>query len=247
MPQEITLGAALLIGLLGSVHCIGMCGGIAGALTMGLPAERRQSSRATLPYVLAYNAGRIGSYALAGAIAGLLGENALKLFSVHNAQTLGLFISAFFLIALGLYLGGWWQMLAVLETAGAKLWRRIEPYGRRLLPVRNPLHALGLGAIWGWLPCGLVYAVLAWSLTTGSAQQGALLMLAFGLGTLPMLLALGTAGRWISELTRRVAVRRVVGALVMLFGIYALVGGHQSHHRPSDHNTMSHPSESHAR
>lgn len=238
MPQEITLVAALLVGLLGSVHCIGMCGGIAGALTLGLPAERRQSTRTVLPYVLAYNAGRIGSYTLAGAIAGFVGENALKLFSMHNAETVGLFVSAFFLIALGLYLGGWWQMLSILEREGARLWRRIEPYGRRLLPVRNPAHALGLGAIWGWLPCGLVYATLAWSLTTGSAQQGALLMLAFGLGTLPMLLVLGTAGRWISELRRRVSVRRAVGALVIAFGVFTLLGGHHRHQPPSAHQAM---------
>lgn len=245
MPQEITLLAALLVGLLGSVHCIGMCGGIAGALTMGLPAERRQSIYTVLPYVLAYNAGRIGSYALAGGIAGFVGESATKFFSLHNAQTIGMLISALFLIALGLYLGGWWQMLSVLEKQGAKLWRRIEPYGRRLLPVRNPAHALGLGAIWGWLPCGLVYAALAWSLTTGSAQQGALLMIAFGLGTLPMLLVLGTAGRWISELTRRRSVRRAVGALVIAFGVFTLVGGHQGHQHPPAQQTMSAGSTSH--
>jgi sulfite exporter TauE/SafE len=244
MAQEITLVAALLVGLLGSVHCIGMCGGIAGALTMGLRADRRQSTRTVLPYVLAYNTGRIGSYALAGAIAGLVGENALKLFSMHNAQSIGLFISAFFLIALGLYLGGWWQMLAILERGGAKLWRRIEPFGRRLLPVRSPAHALGLGALWGWLPCGLVYAALAWSLTTGSAEQGALLMVVFGLGTLPMLLVLGTAGRWMSELTRRIAVRRTVGALVIAFGVYTLVGGHHDHH-PGAHEAISHGSVGH--
>ena len=240
MPQEVTLTAAVLVGLLGSVHCIGMCGGIAGALTLGVPAEQRRSTRAAVSYLLAYNVGRIGSYALAGAIAGLVGENALKLFSMQNAHTIGLFISAFFLIALGLYLGGWWQMLSALERAGAKLWRRIEPFGRRLLPVRNPAHALGLGALWGWLPCGLVYAALAWSLTTGSARQGALLMLAFGLGTLPMLLALGSAGRWISALTRRIAVRRTVGALVILLGVYTLVGGHHGHHaHPPAQEAMS--------
>lgn len=244
MPQEFTLIAAWLVGLVGSVHCIGMCGGIAGALTMGLSADRRRSVRTVVPYVLAYNTGRIASYTLAGAIAGLVGENAAHLFSTHNAQTIGLFISAFFLIALGLYLGGWWQLLAILERAGARLWRRIEPYGRRLLPVRNPIHALGLGALWGWLPCGLVYAALAWALTTGSARQGAMLMLAFGLGTLPMLLALGTAGRWISELTRRLAVRRTVGALVVLFGVYTLVGGHHGHHSPTQ-PTLPHSGHEH--
>jgi sulfite exporter TauE/SafE len=240
MPQEITLVAALLVGLFGSVHCIGMCGGIAGALTMGLSPDRRRSIGAALPYVLAYNVGRIGSYTLAGAIAGLVGEHAANLFSLHNARTIGLVISALFLIALGLYLGGWWQVLSVLERAGTRLWRRIEPYGRRLLPVRNPAQALGLGAIWGWLPCGLVYATLAWSLTTGSAQQGALLMLAFGLGTLPMLLVLGTASRWLSELTRRLVVRRAVGALVIAFGVFTLIGGHQGHqHAPTQETTMS--------
>lgn len=246
MPQELTFVAALLVGLFGSVHCVGMCGGIASALTLGLPPQARGSVLRIVPYTLAYNTGRLTSYTIAGAIAGLTGENAAKLFSLHTAQTIGLLISTLFLIALGLYLGGWWQVLSLLEKHGTRLWRRIEPYGRRFLPVSSPPQALGLGLIWGWLPCGLVYAALAWSLTAGSAKQGALLMLAFGLGTLPMLLALGTAGRWLSELTRRLAVRRAVGALVILFGVYMLIGGHHGHRHPSFHVPMVQDGHQHA-
>jgi sulfite exporter TauE/SafE len=229
MSMELTLLSAFLVGLLGSIHCVGMCGGIAAALTMGLPAQVRQSPLRIFPYLLSYNAGRLASYTAAGTLFGLLGAQSATLLPTQTARTVGMIISAAFLIALGLYLGGWWQALSFLERQGARFWRRIEPIGRRFLPVKHPAHALGVGLIWGWLPCGLVYAALAWSLTAGSAFRGGLLMLAFGLGTVPMLFTLGAASRWLHRLTRRLVVRRAVGTLVILFGVYALVGV-QRHH-----------------
>jgi hypothetical protein len=131
-------------------------------------------------------------------------------------------IAALFMIALGLYLGGWWQGLSRLEQAGGRLWRYLEPAGRRLLPVRTPVHALGVGLIWGWLPCGLVYSVLVWAMSAGSAAQGALLMLSFGLGTLPALLAMGVFAAAIARVVRNIWWRRLAGALVMVFGVYQL-------------------------
>lgn len=230
MPTELPLITAFVMGVLGSAHCIGMCGGIASVLTMSLPEPVRKSPLRMLPYLLMYNGGRIASYAVAGSALGLLGAASSTLFPSHTARFVGLVISASFLIALGLYLGGWWRILSVLERFGARLWRHLEPLGRRFLPAKTPVHALGLGLVWGWLPCGLVYAALAWSLMGGSALGGGMLMLAFGLGTLPMLLTIGTASRWFAALTARLAVRRTAGALIIGFGIYALVGagGHLS-------------------
>ena len=214
--------SALLIGLLGGSHCVGMCGGIAGALSMGLPAAVRQRPFSLLRYLLAYNAGRLISYATAGAIAGGLGAGALGFVEVDAARHIAALLAALFLIALGVYLIGWTPMLAPLERLGGHLWRHLEPLGRRFLPPRSPAQALGLGLVWGWLPCGMVYSVLVWALSTGSALGGALLMLAFGLGTLPTLLALGAAARGLQRLARRTWLRRVAGLAVIALALYSL-------------------------
>ena len=214
--------AAFLIGLTGGVHCFGMCGGIVGALTLGLPPVPGHPLLARLPYLLAYNLGRIASYATAGALAGGVGAWAAHWVSVHRAQ-LGLQVLAgLFMILLGLYLAGWWRGLSRLEQAGGVLWRRIEPLGRRFFPVRTPVRALGIGLVWGWLPCGLVYSVLVWAVGAGGALEGALLLLSFGLGTLPALLALGTAAAALAGFVRRPVVRWTAGALVILFGLYEI-------------------------
>lgn len=222
--MESSLGflAAFLIGLTGGVHCVGMCGGIVGALTLGLPLVRERPLLARLPFLLAYNTGRIASYIAAGALAGGVGAWAANLVSVHRAQ-LGLqVVAGLFMILLGLYLAGWWPILEHLERAGGVLWRRIEPLGRRLLPVRTLPQALGIGLVWGWLPCGLVYSALVWAIGAGGAGKGALLLLGFGLGTLPALLAMGTAAVALANWARRPIMRRAAGTLVVLFGVYEI-------------------------
>ena len=222
--MESSLGflAAFLIGLTGGVHCVGMCGGIVGALTLGLPLARERPLLARLPFLLAYNTGRIASYVAAGALAGGVGAWAANLVSVHRAQ-LGLqVVAGLFMILLGLYLAGWWPVLGHLERAGGVLWRRIEPLGRRLLPVRTLPQALGIGLVWGWLPCGLVYSALVWAIGAGGAGKGALLLLGFGLGTLPALLAMGTAAAALAGWGRRPIVRQAAGTLVVLFGVYEI-------------------------
>lgn len=221
MSSDLGYAAAFLVGLLGGVHCIGMCGGIVGALTLGLPPERRLGWGA-LPYQLAYNAGRIASYSLAGALVGGLGMLLAGLLPIAVAQRVLLGLAGVFMLLLGLYLGGWWGGLRRLEEAGGGLWRRIEPLGRGLLPVRSPWQALALGAVWGWLPCGLVYSVLIWALSAGGAAQGAGLLLAFGLGTLPNLLLMGAAAGWLAAHVRRPRVRQAAGAVVLAFGLYTL-------------------------
>lgn len=217
-----SLAAAFLVGLLGGVHCIGMCGGIVGTLTAGLPADTRASLTRIFPYQLAYNGGRIAGYTLAGALMGALGTLMVEVIPLHYAQRALYAIAAVVMILLGLYLGGWWRALARLERAGGVLWRRLEPLGRRLLPIRHPVQAMGLGFVWAWLPCGLVYSVLIWSVSSGNALQGALLMLAFGLGTLPNLLTMGMLAGAAARISGRAWVRQVAGGLVIGFGLYAL-------------------------
>ncbi|HRY19085.1 MAG TPA: sulfite exporter TauE/SafE family protein [Candidatus Competibacteraceae bacterium] len=220
MDSPAVFFAAFLVGLTGGVHCFGMCGGIVSVLTLGLPPAPGHPFLARLPYLLAYNLGRILSYVAAGALAGGIGAWTAHLASMHHAQ-LGLQILAgLFMILLGLYLANWWSFLSRLEQAGGVLWRSIEPLGRRLLPIRTPLQALGTGLVWGWLPCGLVYSVLIWAVGTGGAWEGGLLLLSFGLGTLPALLAMGTVAATLADFVRRSAVRAVAGVLVILFGVY---------------------------
>ncbi len=216
------LASAFVVGLLGGVHCVGMCGGIVAALTFGLPPERRTALGGMAPFLLAYNAGRIASYAVAGAVMGAAGVLLAGFLPVEYAQRGLLLLAALFMVAMGLYLGGWWRGLARLEVAGGALWRRIEPLGRGLMPVRRPGQAFALGLLWGWLPCGLVYSVLVWAVSSGSALQGMLLLLAFGLGTLPNLLAMGAAAGLLARFAREPWVRRAAGALVVAFGLWTL-------------------------
>ena len=214
--------SAFLVGLLGGVHCVGMCGGIVGALTFGLPEPVRQSLVKVVPFQLAYNLGRIVSYVLAGAIMGGLGMLLAGLMPVYYAQRGLLAMAGLFMVFLGLYLGGWWFGLGRLEKMGAGLWRRVEPFARRLLPVRSPGQALILGLLWGWIPCGLVYSMLIWSVSAGGAVNGAALMLAFALGTLPNLLAMGVMAGGLASLLRRPGVHRLAGGTVILLGFYTL-------------------------
>ncbi|MEN9848834.1 MAG: hypothetical protein RL368_1574 [Pseudomonadota bacterium] len=226
MENSAGLISAFLMGLLGSVHCFGMCGGIVGALTMGLPAQLRQSPQQLLPYLLTYNIGRIASYSLAGALIGFLGGQFANALPMDSPHAIAKWFTTIFLIILGLYIGSWWQALSILEKWGSHLWRKIEPIGKRFLPVTHPMQALGLGLVWGWLPCGLVYSALALALTSGSAFNGGALMFSFGLGTLPMLLAIGTTAHWLNQWTKRLSVRRAMGAIIIGLGIYSLVAPH---------------------
>jgi hypothetical protein len=216
-----SLFTALVVGLLGGVHCVGMCGGVVATLTAGLPRERRRQLASQIPFQLAYNAGRVASYTLAGALMGALGAVALDFLPLHLAQRILYAIAAAFMLALGLYLGGWWRGLTRVEQLGGLLWRRLEPLGRRFIPVRHWWQALAVGLVWGWLPCGLVYSVLIWSASAGGALQGGLLMLAFGVGTLPNLLGIGLLAGAAARLSEQRWLRQLAGLTVIGFAVYA--------------------------
>ncbi|WP_213877670.1 sulfite exporter TauE/SafE family protein [Pseudomonas sp. dw_358] len=214
------LTSALVLGLLGGGHCLGMCGGLMGALTLAIPAEQRQRRWRLL---LAYNLGRVASYVLAGLLLGSAG------WAVANSPAAMLLrvVAALLLIAMGLYLAGWWSGLTRIESLGRGLWRHLQPLGRRILPVTSLPRALLLGALWGWLPCGLVYSSLLWAASQGNAWHSAALMLAFGIGTWPVLIATGLAAERTRAVLQRRGVRQVGGVLVMLFGLWTLPGPHQ--------------------
>jgi sulfite exporter TauE/SafE len=213
---EFSLLTALLAGLLGGVHCVGMCGGIVAAFSF-----RADGTQPPFRLHLAYNLGRISSYAMFGALAGALGAS-LKLATFLPAQTVLYVLAQLVMILLGLYLAGFNRWVLVFERAGGALWRVVQPLFRRLLPVRSLPQALLAGMAWGWLPCGLVYSVLVSALAAGSAPSGAALMLAFGLGTLPNLLGMGLFARRLQPFMQRLWVRRAAGLTVAGFGVWGL-------------------------
>lgn len=215
------LAAAFVFGLLGGAHCIGMCGGIMSALTFAVPPSMRSPARLG-GLLLGYNLGRIGSYMIAGALAAGLGT---LLGSAHSSLRLALqVLAALMLILMALYLANWWRGLTHIEALGRRLWRYIEPFGRRLMPVVKIPQAVALGALWGWLPCGLVYSMLAWSLAVAEPWHGAALMGAFGLGTLPALVVTGIAARRMTALIRHPATRTLAAVLIIAFALWQLWG-----------------------
>jgi sulfite exporter TauE/SafE len=239
MNMELTLPAAFLVGLLGGVHCVGMCSGIVGVLTGSLAPAIRESRWRFLLAVLAYNSGRIASYTLAGLLLGLLGQQVSAL-GVLASWPVGRIVAGVFMILFGLYLAGWWQVLRILEKAGSRVWRYIEPYGRRFIPVQGAAQAFMLGAIWGWLPCGMVYAVLAMALASSSVLHGGLIMLTFGLGTLPLMVTMGYTFGSLNRVLQAPAIRTIAGVTVILFGLYAIVSAPAAHERHQQHGTSGH-------
>ncbi|VVC85284.1 sulfite exporter TauE/SafE family protein [Sideroxydans sp. CL21] len=215
---EFSLVAVFLVGLLSGVHCLGMCGSIVGVFTAQVPKDA-----ARWPFHLAYSSGRIMSYAMAGALVGAVGQAGLLMRDAVPVQHLLFTLSSLMLVVLGLYLAGVWGAVRQLERLGGGLWKRLQPYTTRLLPVNTVPRALGLGALWGWLPCGLVYSVLLTALASGNAMRGALIMLAFGLGTLPNLLAIGLFWEGIKGWVQSPRVRLMAGLLVAMFGVYGLI------------------------
>jgi sulfite exporter TauE/SafE len=236
MENPITYTSAFLLGFFSTIHCVGMCGGIIGALSLSLPAQIRSDRPQMLMFVTTYNIGRIFSYSLAGLVAGAIGTGVLASVGFDQGHTILRAIGVAMMIAIGLYLAGWVPQLAVVERMGVPVWKKLEPIGRRLLPVASLPKALAYGIIWGWLPCGLVYFVLVWALTAGNAVQGALTMLAFGIGTLPTLLATGFMASWLTRFARSTTARQVVGLIIIAMAIGSLflpigdqVHGHHHH------------------
>ena len=230
-----------LVGLLGSVHCAGMCGGIVGALSAAPRRAAAAVGRGAFPVpvrtvparqashglarVAAYNAGRIASYAAAGALAGGVAGGVARggaLVGLPALQALAFWGANLMLVALGLYLMEAWRGLAWLEAGGATLWRHVAPLLRRVGPPDTTARMFAAGALWGWLPCAMVYSALASAMLSASPFGGAAIMLAFGLGTLPMLAALGLAGQRARAWLQWRPVRTACGLLILGFGLLGL-------------------------
>jgi len=193
--------AAFAMGLFSSLHCIGMCGSIIGTLTLSLKPEIRNNKSTLFPYVLNYNIGRIFSYTLAGFLVGLA-ESLLTLpFGAgHGHRVLQLF-SALIMVGAGLYIAGWFPRFAYIEKAGSRLWKLIEPFGRQLIPVATRSQAFLFGMVWGWLPCGLVYAALA---------------------PLPSVMGVGIMTDVLTKLSRMQRFKQFIGILLVLIALISV-------------------------
>ena len=214
---------AFVMGLFSSMHCIGMCGSIIGTLTLSLSPEIRNNKKRLLPFVFNYNFGRITSYAIAGALVGAIEALlTMHLGEIHGHRFLQL-LSAVIMASAGLYIAGWFPRFAYIEKTGMLLWKKIEPYGRKLIPVKNLKQAYLFGMIWGWLPCGLVYSALALAATAGDASKSSLTMLAFGLGTLPAVIGVGVMTQLLTRLSRIKRFKEAVGLLMIILALFATV------------------------
>jgi sulfite exporter TauE/SafE len=229
--------AALMAGLLGSGHCVLMCGAVAGALNLGAPAHA--SCGRSLRYPVLYNFGRIASYTLAGGIAGALGGGALSLAGLPQLRFAFAALAALVVIVVGLRLATGTRHFGWLDRAGAAAWRRIAPATRGLFPITTPARALGVGLAWGWLPCGMAYAMLTAAWLSGGGWQGASLMAMFGIGTLPAMLALGAGAATLL----RPSLRRIGGVLLVVLGLAsggaALWPGDASHEEHAGHHAST--------
>ncbi len=226
-----SLSAALLAGLLGSAHCLGMCAGISGLF--GVSAEVR-SLRRQLPMAIAYNSGRVLTYALLGAIVAGFG-GAL----VDSRPALArpvLLITGTVIILIGLQVAFNWRLLNPVERMGAVLWRKLAPIARHFVPVTSVPRALGLGLLWGWLPCGLVYSVLLIAATSVAPADGAAIMVAFGIGTMPAMVMTGLGAAQMSQLLRSRGTRLGFGLLIIILGVLTIAMPVSSWLAPAPHH-----------
>lgn len=228
--------AAFLLGLFSTVHCIAMCGSVIGALTLSLPQEVRESQAKMFPYVLNYNLGRLLSYTLAGLIVGIL-LTPLATFSGHDFLR---YLSTIVMLAMGLYLAGWFPKFARVERMGGPIWRALQPLGQKFLPVKKHSHAFFLGAVWGWLPCGLVYSALAISASMAEPTTSALVMLSFGAGTLPAVMGAGIFTGFLSSLSRSKSLRQLAGLSIIAMALVTFFWPMDHHHHESGDDDHTH-------
>lgn len=207
--------AAFLIGIAGSVHCVSMCGGVTAGLTFAIPQHANN-----IPYIVSYNIGRIFSYAVAGAIAGALSQ--ILSHQLDNGIAWLNLISGIFLLLVAAYIGNWFTILTYLEKAGSVVWRIISPFAKRFMPFATPAHALPYGIIWGWLPCGLVYSALTWSLASQTPLNGALLMVCFGLGTLPSMILTAYSANQLLALLKNPQTKQLMAILICIFALFSI-------------------------
>ncbi len=234
--QMLNLVVAFNLGLFSTLHCLGMCGGIIGALALGSGSTGGSGRNKPYRFVIAYNAGRIISYSLAGAIAGVMAQSFVNTLPEGGHHALQI-VAGLILVLIGLHLAGLFPRVRYIEAAGLKLWRLIQPLARYFIPVQTTGQALIVGMIWGWLPCALVYSTLLWSAASGDVMTGSLIMLVFGFGTLPGMITAGIAGTGVMVYLKRKDIRRWASVIIILFGLASpfLYTQHDQHEQHAEH------------
>ncbi len=211
----LVIGAALLSGLLGGVHCAAMCGAIATSLSFG---QKAASPAAQWLQALQPNLGRVFGYTLAGAIVGGFGHGLVALAQMPTLMLAMRIAIGLLMIVVAIRLLDPRGRFNPLARPAAALWQRLQPLQRALLPADTAFKRIGVGLLWGWLPCGLSATLLATAWLQASAFNGALTMLAFGLGTLPVMLPLTWSGARLGQRLQRGGLRAAAGVFVLLAG-----------------------------
>ena len=217
--QQLDLIGAFMVGLLGVGHCLGMCGPVATLLSMNL---KTNSYSAQLPYLLLYNMGRIISYMLMGGIMAISASLLTQLVSAEHSLGMLRLLAGVLILLTGLHLLNWLHWISAIERIGLPVWKKLQPIAQGFIPLKSPWQALPFGLIWGWLPCGLVYTMLSWSLAAGSFTGGAFTMGAFGLGTLLPMLLIGLSGEKLKRWLKSPKIKVATGLSLIGYGIYSI-------------------------
>lgn len=215
---QFSLAAAFLAGIAGGAHCAAMCGPLIGIACGSSRARDGQWLRRAL----AYNAGRVLTYVAAGVATGAAGAAGISLRVAPLTQQTLLAVMSLSLVLLAAYVAGFTPLVSGVERAGAVVWRRVGSLAGRFLPASTPGRAFGLGLVFGWMPCGMVYMVMIAALATADPLRGALVMAAFGLGTLPNVLAISVWFKHFTLMKGRLA-RALVAAVIAAVGIYGIL------------------------
>lgn len=214
--EQINFLGGLLLGLASALHCAAMCGGIAGGLLMAMspPGDRRRQVIA----LLSIQGGRVLAYMLAGAVLGGLGAGIYGLFDQRAAYGLLQWAAAVTLGWIGLSLTGLAPALSIFD-------RLLMPLGKALTIVQKRGIVAGpvAGLLWGFLPCGMVYAALFYATLAGGAGQGMLVMAGFGVGTLPAVTLTALGYSRLLSWSRRQHLRRLAGGCILVLAPVSLL------------------------
>jgi len=217
------LFTAFFVGLLGSGHCFGMCGGIAAGLG-SLPGsdDQQVSTKPRVSSAFLFNSGRLLSYACLGLISAWLFAKLGHAFNVPKWSMILRFITALMIFLIGIQFLLNWQTLAFIERMGAKVWKFVLPIAIKASSLHGGTGRLLLGLCWGLLPCGLVYSVLLTASAAGSPGPGAAVMLAFGIGTLPSMLGMSLAAPTLAALLNDKWSKKLLGVALILLAVLSV-------------------------
>jgi len=226
MPLEMLL-TAFLIGLLGSGHCVGMCGGFTSFVALQLNDKQKQRQYGSL---LLFNLGRITTYCLLALVFSYFASLAFSVIDVSIASKLQIYFSSIMFILLGLYVSRWWKGLALLEKAGFYLHQKLKPFTNKLRPTQSLWHLYLYGLTWGLFPCGMVYTALLIAVAYSSVLNAVAYMFLFGMGTLPLMMLAPYLLVRVNKIFNNNAVRSIFGLFFIALGVLLFFLGGELHH-----------------